>query len=192
VRTGEGLFAVVLALASASACQLFVDVNGLSNGQCPAGQKLCDGQCQSESDPKYGCNNPSSCVPCVFINEYGMCDKTTSECVPAPAGCIGDYRLCSTDPRAGCTIDVSHDPNNCGMCGHVCPAPDGGTAGCSQGFCAVGSCPVPYEDCDHSFENGCETNLSIDDGNCGGCGRACQAGQRCSLGVCLATDASVD
>lgn len=177
-------------LSAATACQLFVDVNGLSNGQCPAGFKLCDGECQSESDPAYGCNNPSSCVPCVFLNEYGMCDKTTSECVPAPAGCIGNFRLCSTDPRAGCTIDVYHDPNNCGMCGVVCPPPPNATAGCSEGVCAVGGCNQPYDDCDHRPDNGCEANLQTDPANCGTCGAPCPRGTQCTLGACQPSDAS--
>jgi hypothetical protein len=181
----------VVALGVASACQLFVDVGGLSNGQCPAGYKLCDGKCQSESSPKYGCNSPS-CVPCVFTNEYGMCDQTTSACVPAPGGCIGNYRLCGNDQRAGCTIDVFHDPNNCGSCGHVCQPPDGGIAGCSEGVCAVGGCTAPYDDCDHLLSTGCETNLQTDVANCGACAHACPAGASCTRGVCLGSDASAD
>jgi hypothetical protein len=185
--------ALAVAIWAASACQLFVDVGGLSNGQCPAGHKLCDGQCRSKSDPKYGCNNPNSCVPCVFVNEYGMCDKTTSECVPAPSGCIGNYRICSTDPLAGCTVDVSHDPANCGGCGQSCPMHANiSLLGCSGGVCAVGSCTRPYEDCNHVFDDGCETDLQNDPANCGACGVGCQAGQSCVGGVCQSSDASVD
>jgi hypothetical protein len=187
-----GILAAALVLWAAPACQLFVDVGGLSNGQCAAGYKLCDGKCQSESDPKYGCNSPSSCVPCVFLNEYGMCDQTTRECVPAPAGCIGNFRICATDPRAGCTVDVYHDPTNCGTCGKICPTPDHGIPGCSGGVCGVGGCTAPYEDCDHRPDNGCEVDEQTDPANCGACGVVCKTGERCTLGVCQTFDASAD
>jgi hypothetical protein len=121
-----------------------------------------------------------------------MCDKTTSECVPAPAGCIGNYRICSTDPRAGCTIDVYHDPANCGMCGNSCPNRPNSIPGCSEGVCAVGGCTAPYEDCNRRFDDGCEADLQNDSANCGACGVPCKAGERCNLGVCQASDASAD
>jgi hypothetical protein len=72
--------------------------------------------------------------------------------------------LCS----GGCK-DLMNDNNNCGMCGHACPAPES----CSNGGC----CPQFQTRC-----SGICTNLRSDDNNCGSCGNRCPAGERCSDG----------
>jgi hypothetical protein len=48
-------------------------------------------------------------------------------------------------------------------------------------------CEAPYADCDKNPANGCETNTTMDVGNCGACGVVCSipnATPQCNGGVC--------
>jgi hypothetical protein len=171
------------------ACQLFVDVGGLSNGQCPAGSKLCNGKCVSTQDPTHGCGR-SDCAPCSLLNAYTGCDPQTLQC--SFTSCVASYLYCGDNPaNGGCPIDPEHDPNNCGGCDASCLPPSNGLPGCKGGKCSVGGCTAPYEDCDQLYSTGCETNLDTDAKHCGACGHACDAGV-CSGGACQLPDAGVD
>lgn len=61
-------------------------------------------------------------------------------------------------------------------------------ADCSDGVCR---CVAGYDDCDGVEQNGCETNTTVDDTNCGGCGNECAHGQ-CVAGVCKCDDDFAD
>ena len=180
-----------LALPTGLACQLIVGLDGLSDGQCPSGQKPCSGTCVSDSSTTYGCGS-TDCAPCVATNVADfICDRTNA-C--APSQCIPNYKTCPNDTAHPdiCQIDTAHDPNNCSNCGVHCPTPPNGTPGCFAGGCAIGSCNPPYEDCNQDPYDGCEIDLSNDRVNCGACGHACAAGQGCSAGHCTPADASPD
>jgi len=180
-----------LALPTGLSCQLIVNLDGISNGQCPSGQKPCNGRCVSDSSTAYGCGS-ADCAPCVLTNVADfICDRSNA-C--APSQCVPNYKTCPNDlAHAGiCEIDTAHDANNCGNCGVHCPVPANGIAGCAGGACAIKSCDPPYDDCDHDPSNGCETDLSADPLNCGACGRSCAAAAGCSSGRCTPGDASPD
>ncbi|AKU94904.1 Tryptophan synthase alpha chain [Labilithrix luteola] len=112
-----------------------------------------------------------------------MCEGT--EC-PSP------YATCGTTASLHCGTNLLTDAENCGACGNVCPAPNKQTVPrCSNGKCVfdckyiVGWCSrVDYKDCNSNPEDGCETTVSDDPLNCGGCGNVCPAGQGCYQGVC--------
>lgn len=53
-------------------------------------------------------------------------------------------------------VDLSSDPENCGVCGRTCVLP-GASAACVAGECAVDVCEVGLADCDGSPLSGCET-----------------------------------
>jgi hypothetical protein len=82
-------------------------------------------------------------------------------------GCSGGEQCCS-----GHCSDVRFDPNNCGSCGHACPA--GST--CDGGEC---SCSDDKTNC-----NGQCIDTQFDHDNCGGCGNACTGCQTCIEGQC--------
>lgn len=47
-------------------------------------------------------------------------------------------------------------------------------------------CPPFFADCDGNPANGCETEVSADPNNCGGCGVPCESPMFCGAGECLA------
>ena len=179
---------VAIALACAVSCQLVIGLDGLDNQQCPSGQKGCNGHCVSTSDPAYGCGRLDDCAPCVLLNASARCDNN-GQC--AVSGCVGDYLNCSESDQSGCEIDSAHDPLNCGGCTIICMKPAQGIAGCSAKQCAVGGCDDGFEDCNHVYSDGCETDLQNDDQNCGTCGYACKPAESCQLGVCVTNDGGV-
>lgn len=176
--------AMAAALAGVLSCQLVVGLGELDNHECPAGQKGCSGRCVSMSDPAYGCAR-NDCAPCVLLNASARCDDNF---VCAVAGCIGDYKNCSQTAESGCEIDSAHDPLNCGGCNVICMNPAHGIAGCSANQCAVGGCDDGFEDCNHLYADGCETDLRKTPQSCGTCGHACAPDQTCELGVCVTND----
>jgi hypothetical protein len=177
-----GIAAGAIVLALAFSCQLVVDVDGITNGQCSSGYKLCDGRCVSQTDPSYGCAS-SDCVPCVLRNAYANCYHGAC----AVSACVGSYKNCPGQTE--CLTDLAHDPDNCSGCDVRCGKPPNGAPGCAAMQCAVSSCDDGWEDCNHIYEDGCETDLRTDPANCGACGHVCPAGQACAVRVCAAPDA---
>jgi hypothetical protein len=70
-------------------------------------------------------------------------------------------------------VDPAADPNNCGSCGVVCPAPQF----CAQGACTI-HCDPPLTACGLTC-----LDASNDPDNCGGCGNNCASGI-CEAGGC--------
>jgi hypothetical protein len=56
---------------------------------------------------------------------------------------------------------------------------------------AKSRCKYPFADCDHIANNGCETNLSTNPNDCGGCGIVCSGNNvyspTCAFGLCNGT-----
>ncbi|KAH7544431.1 hypothetical protein JRO89_XS15G0165900 [Xanthoceras sorbifolium] len=86
---------------------------------------------------------------------------------PRPVGCRGRPWICRQSELPGTRmqccrdqcVDVSSDPENCGLCGVHCPF----TRQCCRGFCS---------------------NTSRSPINCGRCGNRCPCGIRCRYGMC--------
>lgn len=97
--------------------------------------------------------------------------------------CADGFGDCNGAVSDGCEITFAGDLMNCGSCGHVCPTPAHGVAGCVSGTCTLASCDVGYSDCDGDAGNGCEFNTLVDPNNCGGCGLKCGSGV-CSGATC--------
>lgn len=108
-------------------------------------------------------------------------------CIFGACGCAPNETRCGEAPIVTCT-DLDTDPMNCGACGYACPGvwvPDAGEAVCRLAHCEL-ACPQGRADCDGRFENGCETLITTDPSNCGGCGSTCDRnlGQPCVNGAC--------
>ena len=106
--------------------------------------------------------------------------------------CEGAYKDCNTTPADGCEINSASDPNNCGACDNKCPGVANGTPGCAAGLCGVGSCNAPFQNCNGSAADGCETNTAGDVNNCGACGNKCPlrpntVATSCMAGACKFT-----
>jgi hypothetical protein len=77
---------------------------------------------------------------------------------PARLECPAGRGDCDLDPTNGCEADLSHDADNCHVCGHSCRG-EHATEGCFDGVCRILGCEHEWGDCDHVAENGCETHL---------------------------------
>jgi hypothetical protein len=140
---------------------------------CEPGFDDCDG------DAKNGCEadltRPVTCGTCTnkCSDNGGKPSCTDGKC---DIECDTGRDDCKNGPSDGCEVDLDVSTLNCSVCGKICPA-TGGTPVCNDGKCGISTCTAPYEDCDGDAKvpggNGCETNLSSDALNCGGCGIEC-------------------
>jgi hypothetical protein len=86
--------------------------------------------------------------------------------------CESGWKDCNGAPDDGCEVDIQTDSLHCGSCDAACSTVNG-TANCSQGQCAI-DCSKPYDNCDGTLSNGCETDLTRSVANCGACGTVCK------------------
>jgi hypothetical protein len=152
-------------------------VGGMCLFPCVPGQVPCGAACVSlDRDPLNcgGCNQP--CGPgdgCVG-----------GQCTPISA-CVMPLSICSpADAGMPSCVDPRYDPANCGGCGVSCDGfPHAGGA-CVDAGCVLGGCQPGFANCNTNPLDGCEAELSVDQGNCGMCGVMCSAGETCALGRC--------
>jgi hypothetical protein len=86
-------------------------------------------------------------------------------------------------------INLETDPNNCGMCGNICPQAPHATPTCDADHCGI-ACNTGFRNCDGVLANGCATDVETDASNCGACGNVCMlanAASTCTNGNCAIT-----
>lgn len=164
-----------------------------SEGQCRLACEPSHADCNGlESD---GCetsvrSDPANCGACGNVCADGVV------CWRGACGCPSGFTQCGDD-----CVRLDSDNENCGACGSVCTAPASDTDprwSCGPGItpphtewtCSNASCDLQcapeFGDCNKDFcGDGCETSLANDPANCGACGHACTAGQKCQHGTCL-------
>jgi hypothetical protein len=74
---------------------------------------------------------------------------------------VNENTICGTGEFncEGICVNLSEDPENCGVCGRVCNLPHA-TATCRGATCVVDRCEAGRGDCNLKGEDGCETVLS--------------------------------
>ncbi|MSP61038.1 MAG: hypothetical protein EXR72_11975 [Myxococcales bacterium] len=138
---------------------------------CIGGYTDCD------KDASNGCEanlqgDPLNCGQCGnFCNVANGMGACSNGC--KIQSCYAGFADCNKNAVDGCEVTVTKDPQNCGSCGKVCPAPPNALASCFGGGCAVGGCSPGFGDCDGNVQNGCERALANDPANCGKCGNDC-------------------
>lgn len=101
--------------------------------------------------------------------------------------CDTGFDNCDGVTTNGCETVLATDPANCSACGNICPARPNAVRSCVAGICGL-TCNGGFGNCDTNPTNGCETVLTTDLANCGGCGNACparaNATSTCGAGAC--------
>lgn len=148
---------------------------------CSAVQIDCDG------DPNNGCETDSEA-------DRAHCGRCGNACATPDCSCSGGQLVttcasgradCDGDARNGCEVDTDTSMQHCGRCQRACHTNghDAIDAVCVAGHCRI-TCEAeafPEGDCDDNPDNGCETQLFMNDQHCGACGVRCT----CNMGRCL-------
>ncbi len=119
---------------------------------------------------------------CNFANASALC--VNGMCVLG--NCNLGFANCNGIDADGCEASLNSGPANCGGCKMACSMNHVANVGCANGAC-VGNCDPGYADCNSDRrKDGCETRVSDDWLNCGGCGAICQdTNKYCSGGQCI-------
>jgi len=148
---------------------------------CEEGRGNCAGDSSGEcaDDLTSDVNNCGHCGKvCSVVHGTPSCDDGTcviDACDPGWGNCnSGDDDGGYSD---GCEVNTDQNVDNCGSCGEACEV-DNGDGTCQEGACGIASCDTGFENCDSAAAdggvgNGCETNVTSDPDNCGGCDNAC-------------------
>ncbi|HVJ20268.1 MAG TPA: hypothetical protein VM686_32860, partial [Polyangiaceae bacterium] len=86
----------------------------------------------------------------------------------------------------GCQEAIDSDVLHCGECERACDSSGVSGLECSSGTC-TSSCAPGFANCSQPAlgpDDGCETDVSADTAQCGGCDNACPTGFACSSGQC--------
>ncbi len=80
-----------------------------------------------------------------------------AQCVPSNGGveiCDGEDNDCNGVIDDDFALGV--DPDNCGVCGRVCPDVERGERGCAAGECGIAACNPGWQDANGELGDGCE------------------------------------
>ena len=163
---------------------------------------VCDNTGCDDADGDGVCDDEDNCP---FVANADQVDVNANGIGDACDGCLSNEDCDDGDP---CTIDIcvngtcANTPENV-----VCTQNVDLVCGCDgityQNSCfaelvggvywTAGACPCSsgYADCNGSFYDGCETNLTNDTNNCGACGVVCtddgdpNTYEYCENGVCI-------
>src|SRR5439155_11028063 len=162
--------------ACGSACSAAHGTGGCSMGRCTVA--LCDPDWfDCDNDPANGCEtnlvtDAKHCGACSHACMFGP--HSTAVCSGGACGlaCDPGFADCDLVAASGCEIALDTDAGNCGGCGRACALPNA-AAGCAAGKCVIAMCKAGHGDCNQDPKDGCETSLTGDVKNCGGCGMTC-------------------
>ncbi len=153
------------------------------------GDNGCEVDTSTDADHCGGCTKPCPAVPGADPGcQAGQCTAFT---------CKAGFGDCDNNLANGCETNLKNSPEHCGLCTSVCTFPNPlkahGTPACTDGACTVGTCDAGYADCDHSYYDGCETELATEKNHCGACDNKCDnpahgtpkcVGGHCAIEAC--------
>ena len=124
---------------------------GSCSATCTTGFSDCDGNSRNgcEANLNTDRNNCGYCGNVCSASNGGTAVCTAGSCSVTGAACRTGYADCNGLSSDGCEVDINTDLNNCGGCGNVCSASNGGTVVCTTGSCSVtgAACRTGYADC---------------------------------------------
>jgi hypothetical protein len=187
--------------ADCGGCGLACSSNNMASIACGAGN--CDGTCNAGFAD---CNNNKLIDGCEvdLANDPGHCGGCGNVCSinnmatvlcgngVCDGACNAGFADCNNNKLFdGCEVNVGSDPSHCGGCATVCSTNNIATPTCGGGVCN-GACNAGFADCNgNKLTDGCETNISANTADCGGCGLVCSTNNMatvtCGGGTCNGT-----
>ena len=150
---------------------------------CERGFGDCDAM--SANGCEADLRSASSCGDCAT-----QCTGATPVCGLSVAGLQICVATCAAPAATRCgdrCFDTTDDPANCGGCGLSCNLPNADEV-CRDSSCQLVACDPGRGDCNGVARDGCETDVTSDTMNCGGCSEPCVAGPNqdvvCTAGAC--------
>lgn len=125
-----------------------------------------------------------NCGACGQLCAFPFAAASCVDGTCALGSCQSGRGDCDLQSENGCETNLT-TLSNCGVCGRVCSFTNA-SALCQSATCAPGACNSGFGNCNGSWDDGCETNLTTIL-NCGVCGRACaftNASAVCQFGTC--------
>ncbi len=156
-----------------------------SIASCQAPFDNCDGVvgngCETDltADPQR-CGTCTTA--CTYDHAAGVCNAGSCQL----GACASGWGNCNAIASDGCETNTNIEVLDCGSCDFACAAPHAQPA-CNNANCEVAACTPPYGDCNGTFADGCEVDLTSSLQNCGACGKTCSyanAAASCSSGQC--------
>lgn len=161
---------------------------------CGAGEACNNGKCESSCKPPL-MNCGGQCIDASFDpGNCGGCDLVCKVANGSPAcvggncevvNCIGGYANCDGKAANGCEVHLPEDGTNCGACNKTCNLFHA-VPTCQGGTCKVVTCDAGWGNCNGKEDDGCETNLLVDQANCGECNKPVADGEACCGGKAIA------
>ena len=140
---------------------------------CQPGYTDCDGLASDgcEANTATDILNCGACFHSCPSGAYSQPSCTSGTCALA---CIAGHGDCNMMAIDGCEATFATDPNHCGNCTTVCPAPANASANCTYGTCSF-LCSEPFKTATTWPPTGARRICSTDGNNCGACGNMCNA-----------------
>ncbi|MDI1452197.1 hypothetical protein QHF85_49610, partial [Polyangium sp. 6x1] len=175
-----------------AACDLPNATEACMGGACvPAACTAPFGNC--DQIPGNGCETDlqTTLAHCGACNAACDLANAAESCVSGACtlgACNSGFGNCDGVASTGCETNVQTSLAHCGGCNAACDLANAAES-CVSGTCTLGVCAVGFGNCDGTSSTGCETNLTNDAGNCGGCNNNCgmlipNAQSTCSSGMC--------